>query len=439
MKYINSFQLNKTTISSAANQVAITVRGDVDSVFSLQIKDSSTPNKFFNFKTGAFTNTFTSENTLSNIKLRSKIFSKSITIPAVTNANNYRFFLFTDSHFNTEVKNSDNKYLLTRDLSQSGGVTVRFTTASDQGDSNFEGIGGFTASSTSFDNPVFTGSTLTDSNSTLTTSLSLADGADSIALGYKCSFDKAKGGNFIADSLQPAQSDFFIAFTKKTNGTGSSATEVVLSNDGSDTGVDNLVVGMSLVQIASGKISSGGSLGVLTFPTITAINTETLTVTLSSAQSWSDDDDIVFRAYGDDLIRKSVGLTFTQELKVFPVDNAGTIGALTTATVTAATDTAVTVSALLGVSAGSRLQGPGIDSTAVTGGFRNDVTGINTTTRVLTMRGNQNVIADNTKVFITGSSNYFIVRGDITITRFPSIDTDVFFDIDRAVILSTIS
>jgi len=58
MKYINSFQINKTTISSAANPVTITVRGDVDSIFSLQIKDSSTPNKFFNFKTGAFTNKY---------------------------------------------------------------------------------------------------------------------------------------------------------------------------------------------------------------------------------------------------------------------------------------------------------------------------------------------------------------------------------------------
>jgi hypothetical protein len=55
------------------------------------------------------------------------------------------------------------------------------------------------------------------------------------------------------------------------------------------------------------------------------------------------------------------------------------------------------------------------------------------------MRGNQNVIADNTKVLITGSSNYFVVQGDITITKFPSISTDVFFDIDRAVILSTTS
>jgi hypothetical protein len=182
-----------------------------------------------------------------------------------------------------------------------------------------------------------------------------------------------------------------------------------------------------------------GSLGVLTFPTITDINTETLTVTLSSAQSWSDDDDIIFRAYGNDLIRKSVGLTFTQELKVFPVDNSGNIGALSQLLVTAATDAAVTISSLLGVSAGSKLVGPGIDSTAVTGGFRNDITGINSTTRVLTMRGNQNVVADNTVVFVTGSSNYFLVQGDITITRFPSIATDVFFDIDRAFILSTTS
>jgi hypothetical protein len=55
------------------------------------------------------------------------------------------------------------------------------------------------------------------------------------------------------------------------------------------------------------------------------------------------------------------------------------------------------------------------------------------------MRGNQNDVADNTKVFVTGSSNYFLVQGDITITKFPSIATDVFFDIDRAVILSTTS
>ena len=426
-KKLTSITLNKNVLKSSIDTVGYTITGETGAVFNLQIKDSSTPNKFYNFKTNAFTNTFTSENTLSDVKILSKQYKNYINIPAASNGNTYKFLVFPNRHFDTDGD------LLTETLTQESDITVRFTTASDQGDTNFEGIGAFTASSTGFDNPTFSGSSNTSSNTTVNTSLSLADGADSVALGYKCSFDKAKGGNFVADSLQPVESDFFIKFTKVTNGTGSSATEMVLDD------VNNLVVGMSLVSIQSSTVTTSGSLGVLTFPTITAIDTETLTVTLSSAHSWANDKNIVFRAYGNDLIRKSVGLTFTQTLKVIPTDNAGNEGFLTSATVTAATDTAVTVSALLGISAGSRLFGPGIDSTAVTGGFRNDVTAIDTGSRRLTMRGNQNVIADNTIVQITKSSNYFVVRGSITITRFPSIATDFFFDIDRAVILSTTS
>tara|TARA_R100000234_G_scaffold103798_1_gene73388 strand:+ start:5073 stop:6374 length:1302 start_codon:yes stop_codon:yes gene_type:complete len=431
MKYIRSFQINKTTINSAANTVSFNVQGDPGAVFSLQIKDNSTPNKFFNFKTKAFTNTFTSENTFSNIKLASRTYTNFITIPAVTNATDYKFFLFADSHFNTEMLNSENKYLLTQELSQSGGVTVRMSTASDQGDTNFEVLGLFTSSLTGFDDPVFTGSTLTSANTTKNIAFVFADGADGVAEGYKATFNTVTKLNEIADSLQPIESDFFIKFTKTASGNGSSATELVLTN------IDNLVVGMSLVQIASTPVRISGSLGNFVFPTITAIDTTTKTITLSNAQSWSDTNNIIFRAYGNDLIRESVGLTFTQNLKVQPTDSIGTDGKLSTLLVTAATNTSVTVSSILGVSAGSRIFGPGIDSTAVTGGFNNDVTAVNFGTGVLTMRGNQNVIADNTVVFVGGSSNYIGIKGSVTITRFPSIDTDIFFDVDRAVILST--
>jgi len=442
MKYISSFQLNKTTISSAANQVAITVRGDVDSVFSLQIKDSSTPNKFFNFKTGAFTNTFTSENTLSNIKLRSKIFSKSIIIPAVTNANNYRFFLFTDSHFNTEVKNSDNKYLLTQDLSQEGGVTVRFTMATDQAAARFEGIGSFAAGGGAAlsigEASSITGSSNTANNSGFFFAQVMSD-ADSEPTGYKTSFNAAKKDNFIANSLQPADSDFFIKFTKVTNGTGSSATEMTLDD------VDNLVVGMSLVDIASSSVTTSGSLGVLTYPTITAINIATKTVTLSSAHSWGNDANVIFRAYGSELIRKSVGLTFQQFLTVTPTNGTGSVdGGLSTGfiTITSATNTSMTASVLNGVSAGSRVFGPGIDSTetSTAGQFNNDITGITVgPPRILTMRANQNVIADNTKVSIAGSTQFMKTSGNIVITNFPSIDVDFFYDLDRSHIIVTTS
>ena len=442
MKYINSFQINKSTITSAVNQVVVNVRGDIDSVFSLQIKDSSTPNKFFNFKTNAFTNTFTSENTLSNIKLRSRVFSKSITIPAVTNANTYRFFLFTDSHFNTQVKNSENKYLLTQDLSQEGGVTVRFTLATDQAAARFEGIGSFAAGGASAfsagDASSIEGSSNTANNSGFFFAQVMAD-SDSEPTGYKCSFDKTKGGNFIADSLQPADSDFFIKFTKVTNGTGSSATEMILDD------VNNLVVGMSLVDIASSSVTTSGSLGVLTYPTITAINTATNTVTLSSAHSWGNDANVIFRAYGSELIRKSVGLTFEQFLTVTPTNGTGLIdGGLSTdfITITSATNTSMTASVLTGVSAGSRVVGPGIDSTetSTAGQFNNDITGITVgPPRILTMRANQNVIADNTKVSIAGSTQFMKTSGDIVITNFPSIDVDFFYDLDRSHILVTTS
>jgi len=441
MKYINSFQINKSTISSAASPININVRGEVGAVFSLQIKDSSTPNKFFNFKTGAFTNTFTSENTLSNVKLTSRVYSTNITIPAVTNANTYKFFLFTDSHFNTEIKGGQNKYLLTQDLSQEGGVTVRFTMATDQADARFEGIGSFAAGGAASlsigDASSITGSSNTSSNSGFFFAQAMSD-ADSEPTGYKTSFNSNTKSNFIADSLQPADSDFFIKFTKTTNGTGSSDTEMILDD------VDNLVVGMALVSIQSGTVTTSGSLGVLTFPTITSINTTTKTVTLSSAHSWADGRNIVFRAYGSELIRQSVGLTFQQFLTVTPTNNTGLIdGELsTTAIITSATNTAMTSSSLTGVSAGARVFGPGIDSTetSTAGQFNNDITGITVgPPRILTMRANQNVIADNTKVSIAGSTQFMKTSGNIVITNFPSIDVDFFYDLDRSHILATTS
>ena len=426
-KKLRSISLDKTTLSSSVDTVGYTIAGEAGSVYNLQVKDSSTPNKFYNFKTATFTNTFTSENTLSDVKIFSNLRSGNITIPASATGNEYRFLVFPNRHFDTDGP------LLTQDITQESGVTVRFSTASDQGDTNFEELGQFTSSLTGFDDPVFSGASNTSSNSTKNIAFIFADGADGVGEGYKATFNTVTKLNEIADSLQPVESDFFIKFTKTASGNGSSATELVLTD------IDNLVVGMSLVQIASTPVRISGSLGNFVFPTITAIDTVTKTITLSNAQSWSDTNDIIFRAYGEDLIQESVGLTFTQNLKVQPVDNAGTDGKLGTLLVTAATDTSVTVSGIQGVSAGSRIFGPGIDSTAVTGGFNNDVTAVNFGTGVLTMRGNQNVIADNTVVFVGGSSNHMGVKGSITITKFPSISTDVFFDVDRAVILSTSS
>ena len=94
---------------------------------------------------------------------------------------------------------------------------------------------------------------------------------------------------------------------------GTDSTSMILDS------IDGLVVGMSLVSIAdSSDLEQSGTLGVLTYPTITAIDIDAKTITLSAAPDWGDDKAVVFRAYGSDLISQSTGGSFIFDLTVYP-------------------------------------------------------------------------------------------------------------------------
>ena len=111
MKKVNSIILNKNKLKSTANLLSYKITGEVGAVFSLQVKDSSSPNKFYNFKTKAFTNTFTSENTLSNVVLDSTTYSGQINIPAASSGASYRFLVFAEPIFNTEMQSNNTFFL----------------------------------------------------------------------------------------------------------------------------------------------------------------------------------------------------------------------------------------------------------------------------------------------------------------------------------------
>ena len=415
MKKVNSIILNRNKLKSTANLLGYKITGEVGAVFSLQVKDSSSPNKFYNFKTKAFTNTFTSENTLSNVVLDGNTYSGQISIPAASSGASYRFLVFAEPIFNTEIQ-SNNTFFLRKDITQEAGVTVRFSTASDQAASNFEGLGINVGS--------VTGSAgLQTAEEITVTSYSIADAADSLSLGYKFEFDVERFTQKVADSLQPIDSDFFTSQSKTTNGSGSSATAMVLTN------VDNLVVGMSLISITSSTVTTSGSLGVLTFPTITAIDTDTKTVTLSSAHSWADNKAVVFRAYGSDLIRKSTGGVFSfNNFTVEPSTQFGTV----VVNGTTAGNTTVVVDTLSGISIDNRIFGAGVDTTD----DNNKIENLSSNGLTLTMGGNQE-IKDNVPLKVLGSSTSTLINGEILISTFPSISTDIFYDIDRSHILAT--
>jgi hypothetical protein len=206
---------------------------------------------------------------------------------------------------------------------------------------------------------------------------------------------------------------------------------------------------MSLADIESSSVDSTGTLGVLTFPTITAINKDTKTVTLSSAHSWSTAKDVEFRAYGNDLITQSTGGIF--EFNNFKVEPASRLaagvapGSIAKAKLKplghfvingtmSSPGTTLTVDDLNGASSGARIFGPRVD----TSGDNNLISSVNTAGTSVVVGGNQQ-LSDNTTISVLGATVFAFISGNITIATFPSISTDIFYDIDRAIVLSTLS
>jgi len=423
MKEIKGLTINKTSLPSTSGTLQYFVVGDSMAVFSLQVSESSA-GKFYNFKTNAFTSEFTSENTLRNVSLNGAI-RGDIIIPANSAGSTYKFFVFAYPEFDSKISDniSSNDILHTQEVTQEADVTVRFSTSSEQvvGD-NLEGVGTFKGDTT--------GSSNSSSNTEVAFAQDITD-ADSLVLGYKWVLPSATNfSNSVASSLQPIDSDFFTKVATQTDGAGTNSASMIVDS------VDNLVVDMSLVSIVSSSdLEQSGSLGVLTYPTITAIDAVTKTVTLSDTPSWADDKAVVFRAYGSDLIQQSTGGLFEFNLTVVPtaadggrIKNFGQIrvnGAVSAST-------SIAIDGIGGVSVGSKIIGAGVKSSS----NANLITAVHASGTPITVTTAQ-TLTDNTLLYVHGSTNGAVVEGTFIIKVFPSASTDVHYDIDRAFVLAT--
>ena len=425
MKKITGFTVNANTLKTSATKLTYRIEGEQDAVFSLQVKDNSSPNKFYNFVTEAFTNDITSENTLANIKI-SGTYSGAIEIPATTGGNTYRFMLFANPSFDTEIDRavSVDKFFAGINIEQESQVTVRFSTFSEQDNTNLVGIGAFVGTTTGTSNAA--------ANVRVDFTETLADSSTG-AHGYKWTAPTGTNpSNSLASNLQPNESDFYVEKTHETVGSGSSATSMVLDS------VDNLVVGMNLFSIESSSVTTSGTLGILTYPTITAIDISNKTVTLSSAHSWATGKDVKFKAYGSDLITESSNGIFEFDLTVFPESGHPTSTRTKNwgrATVNGAVSSdSIQVTGARGLSTGAKIVGPKVNSE----GGANVITEVHSSGTPITVAGAQ-VIADKTLLLIHGASEQGTIEGTITIKKFPSASTDVYFDVDRAFTLSTLT
>jgi len=427
MKEIKGLTLSDSSTKSSASTIQYRITGELGAVFSMQIIDSSAQNKFYNFKTNTFTTAFISSNVLSNIEMSSGVYDGSISVPAAPSGNTYKFMVFADPHFNTKIAGnvSSNDYLLTKSTEQGSDVTVRFSTSTDQNATYLAGIGAFIGSTT--------GSSGSSANTEVAFTEEIEDSSGG-GPGYKYTLPTAiYGNNFLDGLLQPVDDDFYTAVSTQTDGAGTNSSSMTVDS------VDNLVVGMDLVSIVSSSdLEQTGSLGVLKYPAITAINLDTKTITLSTTPSWADDKVVVFRAYGSALMLESTGGLYEFDLMVVPVG--GTSGddrvrnwGSSRVNGAVSGSTSIAVDLHRGVSAGSKIIGVGVNSTD----GANVITTVHASGTPIVVAGAQ-TLADNTFLYIYGSGWKAIIEGTITIKTFPNISTDVYYDVDRAFVLGTL-
>ena len=134
-------------------------------------------------------------------------------------------------------------------------------------------------------------------------------------------------------------------------------------------------------------------------------------------------------------------MLFSFDISVITVNDAGEPGKVRAQNrLIAATSNSkiLTFSAIEGMTVGAKLTGAGLVQTQTGGVDGGVITNINTSSGQVTVTTNQ-TLADKTKIFVQGATMRVSVIGSYTITRFPKFSTDVFFDLDRACVLSTTS
>ena len=202
-----------------------------------------------------------------------------------------------------------------------------------------------------------------------------------------------------------------------------------------------------LTDICVGMVISGVSAGSLSgIPTILSIDTNTKTLTLDIAQTFSNDITLTFKAIGSSVIRDAIGLnvTFTQYPSVSP----------TTLTKTTRTDsdgdyttsTTITLTDTQGVSGGGTITYSGVDV---------DNTDANTVTSVTpdcpdpsdgTLDGDGLIVVGLTQLLRAGTVLTFNdiyktipITGNIVINSYPSANRTIYLDLDKFITVGTAS
>jgi len=354
MKKITGFSIDTTNLTVTAASRQYVIDGEKDAEFTLQVFDTpanaNDPVDYYNFHSREFSNTFTSESNL-NIKMDDGSYRGVIDFPANASGNTYTILLLTPPDKDTMLSIGDSQNSYSATITQQTNVTLTFTTSSGT-----SAAYGTPPTVTSTATPISTALktvdwTLTNSETDangfgfrlarqpidtdwyFTTTDTVNNSLDGTIEG-RASTVNGETSSTTAVTIDGTHTDVgggpisigdFVFCDGVTAGTtvaavnvGGDANDLTLSaaasiGDGVDIQFikpDFIVILDDLTDIVAGMVVSavsGSNAYLIGTPTVTAVDTNTNTLRLSSLQAFVEDITLTFQARGSKVIKKAIG------------------------------------------------------------------------------------------------------------------------------------
>ena len=390
MKNISNFNINENDLAAVSAVRQFTVTGELDASFILQVFNSS--QQFYDFKSKSFSATHTSTSSLK-IKMSGSIYNGSIVFPANASGDIYTILLIAPPDKDTELSFGKGKHSYSTTITQLTNSILTFTPITTRSD-NYKT---FPSSVTSTATPILA--------SSITKQLDwdvVNTDSDDYGFGLRL-------------TRQPINTDWYFQTTETVDGAVSSSTEIIVDD------LTDLATGMYITGISGGSSLSGT-------PTVTAINTNTKTLTMSSAQTFVDNTVLTFQARGSSVIKKAIGADI--DFSNWNANVVSTTSAELTKTVrTTASSNDILLHGTYGISGGGfvTISGANINNTAAN---TVQVVAESSSAGGITTEEGQ-VIKVGTKIYFTGSTQTVSIVNSFTINSHPTSNKTIYLNLDN--------
>tara|TARA_R100001082_G_scaffold33298_2_gene17259 strand:+ start:2121 stop:3335 length:1215 start_codon:yes stop_codon:yes gene_type:complete len=395
MLIIDEIVFNTNDVIAAGETRTLSFSGDEQleategsKLINVQLFDNSSPTKFYDFST----NTFTAGDNETTKNRRTKVDeSINIVFPASTSAT-YTVYAYTTPssavEFNTSIASSKNIFKDT--VTQTGNTVLTFAPATTTGSSTYKTL------------------------PTTTRTASIDAEEETISFSFTIENVDTDGNGFglvtstgTSDPYRFNNKSLYFESTDTVNGAISSTDEVVVDD------LTDISVGMVIAKVSSGSLSGT--------PSITAIDVNKKTLTLSSDQTFADGITLTFRAIGVGMIEDVIGAKVE-------VSNLTVTPTVLTKTVRSAvsSSTTVTLNGTYGVAKGATIRGLDVDNSSA-----NAVQSVSASSSAgsMVVQVNQNLGAGTVLTF-EGCNKIVKLTGDIAILKQPNANRTVNINLD---------